>query len=196
MSAKKTAKPDRKIELAEAEYTCGSASLRDVAAKYGLSVQAVAKASRAGGWVHKRAEYRKRLREESLQMSLRRDTAEFRMILSNSAKLLGIIQGVIDDPDGLRRYIVTEGADGAYGSVERTFRRVDTAQLKQLADAQKVLMDGLYKLCGVATQAEEAAQKNAREKLAMEREKLDREKEKDSADGVVIRIDAPDDYGA
>ncbi len=122
-----------------------------------------------------------------MELSARRDTKDLQIAVSNSVKLLQMIQGVIDDPEGMRRYIAVEG-DGAGGSqqVERTFQRVDALYLKQIVDSQKTIVDGLYKLFGIPTQAEAHAQKIADERLKIEKAKQEAEEQANSGGAEIV----------
>lgn len=172
---------------AEAEYITSNVSLDKLAKKYGYSRQAMCDASAEGKWVAKRAAYRKQVRDGAVELSARRDTKDLQIAVSNSVKLLQMIQGVIDDPEGMRRYIAVEG-DGAGGSqqVERTFQRVDALYLKQIVDSQKTIVDGLYKLFGLPTQAEAHAQKIADERLKIEKAKQEAEEQANSGGAEIV----------
>lgn len=180
---------------AEAEYVTSNISLDKLAKKYGYSRQAMCDASAEGKWVAKRAAYRQKVRDGAMEICARRDTKDLQIAVSNSIEILRIIQGVIKDPEGMRRYIAVEGeGEGRSSQVERVFDRVDPQYLKAIADTQKTVVDGLYKLFGKPTQAEEHAQKMAAERLKLEQRKLENEEKKGTED-VAIRVDTEEEYG-
>lgn len=182
----------------EVEYVTTSATLRGLAEKYGVSFQAVRNASHFQCWVQLRNAYRKQVRDGAMELSLQRDIKDFQLIVSNSVKLLQQIEAVVNDPYGLKRYIGVEteksGGEMSTKMVERTFERVDMSQLKQLVDAQKVIMDGLYKLYSVPTQAEAESQRLAAERLELERDKFEAEREKEGGEDITIRLEVPEEY--
>ena len=197
--AKKGVKKPQKMHEIEAEYITTNQSLTDLAKKYGMTRQSLADESSRSHWVAKRNAYRTQVRDGAVNLCIQRDTKALQLIVSNSVNLLHMIQSMIDDPESFRRYIAVEttrdGDEQTSQQVERVFKRIDTQSLKQVVDSQKVIMDGLYKLFGIPTQAEEAAQKIASERLQLDKAKMEAEAKSES-EGVLVRMDLPEGVDA
>lgn len=189
---------DEEISKIRAEYITTNKSLRELAAEHKVTFQHVRDKCHDEKWVMQRNLYRTKVRDGAIELSLKRDVGDFQLIVSNSVKLLKLIEEVSSDPDALRRYIGVEteksGGEMSTKMVERRFERVDMGQLKQLVDAQKTIMDGLYKLFAIPTQAERESQRLAAERLELERDKFEAEREKDGGEDITIRLEVPEEY--
>ena len=189
------------MKIVQAEYVCGNSTLRQLSKKYGVTFNHMRNVCHQQGWVALRAEYRARVCDEAIELSLKRDVRDLQLIVTNSVKLLKMIEELIADPDSMRRYVMLEthkeGGELATEMAERTFKRVDMAQLKGLVDSQRVLTDGLLRLYQIPSQAEREAQKIAQERLELEREKFEAEKAKESEDReIVVRMELPEGFDA
>ena len=136
----------------------------------------------------------------TVDLSFKRDVSDFKIIVGNSLKMLELIQQLIDDPDGLKRYVgmetIKDGGQMTTKMQEYTFERADMSQLKSAVESQRILMDGLYKLYAIPTQAEAESQRIASEKLDLERAKFEAEQEAKSGEGeeIAVRLDVPEEY--
>lgn len=195
-------KADASMVKACFEYisSTNGCTLKKLAAKYSLSQEAVRNASYAQGWVEMRRQYRQRMVKEAVDLSFKRDVSDFKIIVGNSLKMLELIQQLIDDPDGLKRYVgmetIKDGGQMTTKMQEYTFERADMGQLKSAVESQRILMDGLYKLYAIPTQAEAESQRIAAEKLDLERAKFEAEQEAKSGEGeeIAVRLDVPEEY--
>ena len=184
----------------QAEYITGTATLRELAKKYGVTFQRVRDCSYERNWVAQRTAYRQQVRDGVIELSLKRDRVDFQIVVDNSMRMLQMIEDITKDSEALRRYVAVEttksGGEMSSEMVERTFRRVDMAQLKQLVESQKIVTDGLLKLFGVPTQAERASQQIAADRLALDRDKFEAEQSKDTDSEITIRMEIPEGYDA
>ena len=195
-------KADASMTKACFEYisSTNSTTLKSLAAKYGLSQESVRNASYGQGWVELRRQYRQRMIKDAVDLSFKRDVSDFKIIVGNSLKMLELIQQLVDDPDGLKRYVgmetIKDGGQMTTKMQEYTFNRADMTQLKSAVESQRILMDGLYKLYAIPTQAEAESQRIASEKLELEREKFEAEQEAKSGDGedIAVRLEVPEEY--
>jgi len=191
---------DETMAKVQAEYITGTATLRELAKKYGVTFQRVRLASYDQGWVAQRTAYRQQVRDGAIELSLKRDRVDFQIILDSSMRVARLIDEITKDEDAMRRYVgvETEKSGGEMSSrmVERTFKRVDMSQLKMLAETQKINTDGLLKLLGVPTQAERASQQIAADRLALDRDKFEADQAKDTDSEITIRMEIPEGFDA
>lgn len=195
--AKKGVKKPQKMHEIEAEYITTNQSLTDLAKKYGLTRQSLADESSRSHWVAKRNSYRTQVRDGSVRLCMQRDTKTLQMIEANTVKLMQVLDACLQDEFAFRRYIAVEterdGDRQTSQQVERVFERIDLQAVKQLADTQKTILDTAYKLYGIPTQAEEAAQKIASERLQLDKAKMKAEQKADT-DGITLKVDIPEGF--
>ena len=191
---------DETMSRIQAEYITGTATLRELAKKYGVTFQRVRDCSYSQNWVAQRTAYRQQVRDGAIELSLKRDRVDFQIVVDNSMRVLQMIEEITKDSEALRRYVAVEttkaGGDMSSEMVERTFQRVDMGQLKQLVESQKIVTDGLLKLFGVPTQAERASQQIAADRLALDRDKFEAEQAKDTDSEITIRMEIPEGFDA
>jgi len=197
--AKSKAEDNMPKAMAEYITSPNGCTLKEVAAKYGLSQNAVRNASHFQGWAEMRRRYREEVIRSSIQLSRQRDTTALDIIVSTSIETAKLVQEFIKDPDSLKRYVgvetVKEGGSMTTKMAEYTFRRQDMSQLKQAVDSLRSVTDGLYKLWAIPTQAEAESQRIASSKMELEWAKFeaDQEAKTNDKEDVVIRLDVPEE---
>lgn len=183
-----------------AEYITGTASLAELARDQKMSTKTVYRAAKDEGWKRLRDEFRRRASDAAVDYKLKVDTSIFQTALDGYMMIARLLADVARDPDGMRRYVSveTEKDGGSVSSrmVERTFERVDMSQVKQAAESLKLAVDGMHKLLRIPSQSERESQRIAAERLQLERDKFEAEKNKDSTDNVTVRMEIPEGFDA
>lgn len=165
-----------------AEYVKGGVSYRDLCAKYGVGRSVLGQVAKREGWTKLRDKAAETARTEVAKRIGRqqgKDLAQMvRATESFAATLEGLLTALAENPEGLV---------------------ADLRGVESIAGALRKTTDNLRELYGIPTEA----QKLARERLAIERERWKAEKAEkgNEKEGVVIRIEMDgaaegEDYGA
>jgi len=182
------------------EYVSGAAPLRELAKKYGVPYNTIAQRSAKDGWAAERRKHRESIRTEVLKRAQSEAVSAMVQAMQGAHLAMGyVIQSVQDDPSMFRRYVSmrTEksGFDATTEMVEDIFGRVDMGQFNSMMDGLKKGME-IFRLVGrVSTAAEEASQQIQKERLQLERDKFEADKEKDQAMEITVHMDEiPEEY--
>lgn len=153
-----------------------SMSLRKIAKKYNISLDAVAHKSKAEGWFAARKEHQNKIVTKAITRTENRLAKE----LSDEANFLALMKGhmnkMLSDNDQFQRHLVTNMITGE--TEERICGKTDSRAMKdamQTLDLMEKMTRSLYNL-----QKAEAIQKQKldAERLQLERERFEFEKEK------------------
>ena len=102
-------------ERIKAEYITGEMSYRDLADKYGVTVNAVHHHATPGGWYKERMAYRKRVAKKAVKQAENKDVKTLTRLLSIIDTAIDQVERSLrDDPDQLHRHILRD-EDGAEG---------------------------------------------------------------------------------
>ena len=171
------------------EYVTTDISLRKLAAKHNIRVSTVTNKSRADNWFAEKQKYKKESTARAIAKATTKKANSLAKLMESSDKLLKHIEKAINDTEQFNKYIVTESAPAPEGigvvsvTYEKEFSKVDTKAIRDLATSIRTLADVMgYQKPGEA------------EKLKLEREKFEWEKQKaqafapqdESTYGVVI----------
>ena len=173
------------------------ASLRKMAAKYGVSLNSIYKKSKADGWFAARKKHQERI----VAKAIARTEDKMARELSKEADFLGVMKGhmekMLRDEDQFRRHLVeTKVIDDDGGMIitteERKYDKYDSKAMKDSMQILQMMESMTRSLFNI--QKADALQKAQidRERLELERERLELEKQKAELNKVekdaVIRI--------
>ena len=153
-----------------------SMSLRKVAKKYDISLDAVAHKSKAEGWFAARKEHQNKIVTKAITQTDDKLAAE----LSQESDFLALMKGhmsrMLSDQEQYQRHIITNPYTGE--TEERICNKFDSKAMKdsmQMLQMMEAMTRSLYNI-QKATELQKA--KNDAERLALEREKFEWEKQK------------------
>lgn len=167
---------DRELWAAvEADYLSGEMTVRDIAKKHGVSESRVYKKATSDGWKKKREKIRQKADEIVITRHARARAKEIETMCSAAARLSRVL-------------------DKTLGNIEEhpELGFDDPRGISDLAKAIKANTDALMLLHGIQTPAQVEAQRIARARLKLERDKARREEmasaEDQQAPEVVLTI--------
>lgn len=172
------------------EYVTGSMSYSDLAKKHGVARSTIAKLARREGWVQERAQYRTRVVTTAVSKRARADSDKLARLMAAADRACVHVDELFADPDQFRRYVVQEGEDGDYHSVERVFDKRDAAALRNAVAALRELTTEVRDLYRLPTLQQEQAQEIAVQRLNMDRDKAEG---KDLANTITVRFKGLED---
>lgn len=150
---------DRELWAAvEADYLSGEMTVRDIAKKHGVSESRVYKKATSDGWKKKREKIRQKADEIVITRHARARAKEIETMCSAAARLSRVLDKTLGNLEEHPKL----GFDDPRG-------------ISDLAKAIKANTDALMLLHGIQTPAQVEAQKIARARLKLERDKARRE---------------------
>ena len=156
-------------ERIKAEYITGEMSYRDLADKYGVTVNAVHHHATPGGWYKERMAYRKRVAKKAVRQAENKDVKTLTRLLSIIDTAIDQVERSLrDDPDQLHRHILRD-EDGAEG--EEVLRRTDWQAVRYMAAAVKDMTATAHDLLRIRTRAEEDVMELSWARLELDRQK-------------------------
>lgn len=156
------------------------ASLRKAAKKYGVSLNTIAKKSKAEDWFATRNKTQTKVVTKGITKTANEMAAE----LSKESDFLQLMKGHMDkllsDQDQFQRHLVNEGSDNYFGTEEKIFDKYDTRAMKdsmQILQMMESMTRSLYNI----QKAEALERQNIeRERLELEKERLALERERNA----------------
>lgn len=174
------------------EYISGDESIRELAERHGVSRSVLARRASKEKWSAERTKYRDKVVNKSLARACTRDVQKLAGLQRSAVQLAADIERALEDAD--MPFLHKAAAEGG-GLKDEKLRTVNAKNLYALSRALRETTAAMRDLYGISTRAEEHAHKQAVERLAMERERLEIDKAKaDVQNGpseVVVKIDAP-----
>jgi hypothetical protein len=180
------------------EYvTDPDATLRKMAAKYGVNYGTIANKSKAEGWFATRKKHQSKVVSQAISRTGNAQAKE----LSEEADFLKLMKGhmnrMLSDQDQFQRHLVMTTEIDEQGSLstteEKIFDKFDARAMKDAMQTLKMIEDMSRSLYNIAKASEIQKHQLDAERLQLEREKFEFEKEKayfskpDSS--AVIRIE-------
>lgn len=160
----------------EATYIAGNMTQRDLAASLGISYSTLSKVATENKWTEKRKKHRKKVAKKALGRAGARSARKLERLITATEKAIDTALMALEDKDQFRRYIVTEGVgDGVDRTSEMIFEKVDTKALKDLTGVLRDLTGLARDLYGIRTIGETVAEEIARERLELEKRKVEAE---------------------
>lgn len=163
-------------ELIEAEYISTAISQSKLAAKCGIPFRTLADRALAGKWVAKRKAYKQQVVQSTVKKlassASAKDYAKLVRLQNAADRMAAHLEKATDDADQFRRHVVIVGDGmGASHAECNIYDKYDARAMKDMSAAIKDMTATLRNLYQLPTEAELEAQKLAREKLALEKQK-------------------------
>lgn len=173
-----------------------NATLRSICEKYGVSMDAVAKKSKADSWFATRKKTQKRIVAKAITKAANKQANELAKEMELLSKMKDAVTDTLSDPSQFHRHIKV---DAVTGDIEdRVLDKVDTRAMKDTMQVLKMIEEMSRSLYNI--QKAEAIQKHQidAERMQLERERFEFEKEKAAANkpdtsGAVIRVEGFED---
>lgn len=163
------------------EYvTDPNASLRKIAKKYGVSLNTIAKKSKAEDWFATRKKTQTKIVTKGITKTVNKMADELSKESDFLERMKGHMDKMLQDEQQFQRHLVNEGADTFFGTEERIFDKYDTRAMKdsmQILQMMESMTRSLYNI-----QKAEALERQQieRERLELEKERLAFERERNA----------------
>jgi len=163
------------------EYvTDPNASLRKIAKKYGVSLNTIAKKSKAEDWFATRKKTQTKIVTKGITKTVNKMADELSKESDFLERMKGHMDKMLQDEQQFQRHLVNEGADTFFGTEERIFDKYDTRAMKdsmQILQMMESMTRSLYNI-----QKAEALERQQieRERLELEKERLALERERNA----------------
>ena len=166
------------------EYITSSLSYAELAKKHGVSYSALTKRAAAEEWANGRVLFGKELannlKENALADATARCQKALEMLGQSAEALTTKILSALEDTEQLYRYIVKEGTGkGESKTVCKSFKKLDTRAIRDLASAMKDLANTVRNVFNVPNAHEQLVMDIASERLKLQQAKA----EQDESDG-------------
>lgn len=191
------------------EYITTDTSYRRLSAKYGVSIAQICNVSKSEGWLEQRERHKNNVFTKACRKAEAKEVDRLARIGIAAGKALDVAVGAFEDEQQFNKYLVErrekyagdiEGPDGELLAErqwveEQIYTKLDTKALKDLTAVLKDLTGIIRNVYGMPTQAEDAAQKLASERLDIEKQRLELDRaraggdEDDYETGVVLLPD-------
>lgn len=166
------------VKIKHEYITSPNTSLRKIAAKYGISMNALAHKSKAENWFASRTEHQNRLVTKAITETEDLQAKAIAMESDYMRMLMDHLGAILSDPEQFHRHLVTEGSDNYYGVEEKIFGKADTRAMKdsfqmiKMFDELNMRINNLERIENIRKHEIDA------ERLQLEREKFEFEKQK------------------
>lgn len=158
----------------EAQYIAGEMSQKELAESLGISYSTLAKVATANKWSAKRKKFRQKVAKKGLERAGARIAKKLSKLADGTELLIDAALKALGDEQQFYRYIVTDGVgEGCSVTKEEIFQKLDSKALRDVTAALRDLTAMRRDLFGLPTQGESVAQKIAKEKLELERQKTE-----------------------
>lgn len=185
----------------EAQYIAGDMSQKELAESMGVSYSTLAKMATANKWSEKRKKFRQKAAKKGLERAGARISRKLSKLANGTELLIDAALKALGDPEQFYRYVVTNGTgEGCSVTTEEIFGKLDAKALKDVTSSLRDLLAMRRDLFGLPTHGETVAETIAREKLELEKRKLEHELSdgEDGESGVIFipeRSGGQDDNG-
>ena len=179
-------------ESIKVEYITTDISLRKLAKKYDIPQSNINRRCSNEKWVEQREQYKSKVTAKTVEKSANRESSRLARLMDTTSKAIDVAVKAFGDPDQFNRYIVEkreryglpvhigddETGDAALisertWSEEQIFAKVDTRALKDLTAVLKDLTGLMRDFYNLPTPAQEEAQRIAKERLELDKQKAD-----------------------
>lgn len=163
------------------EYvTDPNTSLRKIAKKYGVSLNTIAKKSKAEDWFATRKKTQTQIVTKGITKTVNKMADELSKESDFLERMKGHMDKMLQDEQQFQRHLVNEGTDAFFGTEERIFDKYDTRAMKdsmQILQMMESMTRSLYNI-----QKAEALERQQieRERLELEKERLALERERNA----------------
>lgn len=191
---KKNGRQNYDWEMIKHDYVSSDLSLRKIAEKYKIRLATVSKKSKADDWFATKQKFKKDVSTKAITKLSTKKADSIARMLAASDTLMQRIEQTIADTEQFNRHIVNENAPAPEGigtvsvTYEKTFDKVDTRAIKDIAQSMKTIAE----LLGYQTPGQIEKQKLDREKFEFEKQQA-LDKAEESSSDIKIVIDGYDD---
>ena len=162
-----------------ADYITGEMKVREIAQKWNVSESRIYKKATSEGWKKMQEKIRQKSDEIFVARAARVRAKEYETIATTAGKMSKLLEKMVDELDGQPAAQVAK----------------QLKDVSALASAISTNVDTLAKVYGIQSPAQEAGQKIARQRLALDQRKQ-RFEEKNKGGGggkrIVVEIEAPE----
>lgn len=155
------------------EYVTGDISYREIAEKYGVSLSTVGKMASKEGWSAERKKHRNNVHKKAVRKAETKQS----QLLSKEIRLLNKIEKHLDkalsDEFQFNRHIVSEGSNGNVTAEEKLFDKTDMRAMRDAMSIAREAEKMRRSLFGYLTEQEKQQLAMARERLEMDKQKVD-----------------------
>ena len=158
----------------ETQYITGDMSQKELADSLGISYSTLSKVATENKWSDKRKKFRKKTANKGLERAGARISRKLARLAEGTELLIDAALKALGDEQQFYRYIVTDfKGEGVIVTKEKIFEKLDAKALKDVTAALRDLTAMRRDLFGIPTQSETVAQKIARERLELEKRKVE-----------------------
>lgn len=176
-----------------AEYITGNLSFKALSMKHNMHYTTLQRKATADGWYEQRRQYRIEAASRAIADKMVSEVDRLRKIMTATETIQDVVLDTVIDPEQFNRHLVqNEIYDNENGvalriTEEKVFDKVDTKAVRDMTSAIKDLVYCVRNLYKLPTQAEEAQQRIAAERLAMDRKKAEADETADKTIHVVMQ---------
>lgn len=173
----------------ETMYITGNMSQKELAESLKISYSTLSKVATENKWSDKRKKFRKKTAKKGLERASARIARKLSKLADGTELLIDAALKALGDENQFYRYIVTNGTgEGCSVTTEEIFEKLDAKALKDVTASLRDLLAMRRDLFGIPTHGESVAEKLAREKLELEKRKLEHELSdgEDGESGVIL----------
>ena len=179
-------------EEIKVEYITTDISLRKLAKKYDIPQSNINRRCSNEKWVEQREQYKSKVTAKTVEKSANREASRLTRLMDTTSKAIDVTVKAFGDPEQFNRYIVEKRekygfpvptGDGDAGdtsllsertwSEEQVFCKIDTKALKDMTAVLKDLTALMRDFYNLPTPAQSEAQRIAKERLELEKRKVD-----------------------
>lgn len=189
---KKTKSPN--WEKVKTEYITTEISYRQLSKKYGIPINTLGERGKKEGWVQARKEYKDSVVSAAVQ-KIGAEQADFFAEELNILEYLreALRRAVIEDTEQFYKYIVNEteydfeSKTSTTTATEKVLSKLDTKALKEAVEALERVEKMRRSMEGILTIPQKEQLELGREKLALERKRLEQHEDNDNEVVVTIK---------
>ena len=176
------------------EYVTTNATYQQLADKNGVAYTTIAKYAKLDNWIEERDKYKiettHKLINRCMTKEVKNEADKLERMRESADKLSEMINKSLNDTDQFNRHIVQtkkkSGQEEEWDSEERIYKKLDTRAIKDMTSAMKDLTSMLRNVYDLQTIQEIEANRIAKEKLQLDREKASLFDDDEDDTGVVL----------
>lgn len=168
--------PMSKVDWSKArkEYVTTRVGQQTIANKYGVSLTTVQRRACKEHWTEQRQDYRNSVTDKAIRKSANKEAALLAKEFDTASALSDVLNKAVKSVDQFNKYIVSDMVgDGVSQTYEAKFDKTDMKALKDAAQAVKIIEQIKRSIKGVMTEDQKQQLTMAREKLDMEKQKVE-----------------------
>lgn len=180
---KKTGRQNYDWETIKTDYVTSDLSLRAIAEKYRIRPRTVTDRASAESWFATKKEFKKKTTEKAIAKVATRKANQLAKEIEAADKISSVLTKALSDLDQFNRHLVIETAKDDTGmqittTVEKTFDKLDTRALKEVAQTLKLVEDIKRSLLNIETMEQHNRRLREQKRLEIEEERLKIEQQK------------------